>query len=175
MRSCNFRKLCGHVCTSVCHIVDVEHVGIYKRCPQKCDKIVCEREHRCPKNCHIDEDCGKCTVSVEKIRPQCDHTIQMSCSGNPFEAFCQKPCEKNRSCGHKCKGMCSVLCDETVCNELIEAESPCGHKVQINCSDASDEAKLLNACPEPCQVELKCGHLCKGSCGRCKYGRLHIR
>lgn len=118
-RPCDSRLPCGHSCPSVCHIVDKEHIDIYKKCWKKCDKI--------------------------------------------------------RSCGHKCKGLCSELCHLTVCNELVKAKSPCDHTVNIKCSIADKKLKLLDACIETCNVELECGHLCKGSCGRCKYGRLHIR
>lgn len=175
MRPCGNRLPCGHSCPSVCHIVDTEHKSIYKECPKKCDKINCENEHRCKKNCHFDEECGKCTVMIEKVRPECGHSVKVQCSSNPSEAYCRHPCEKNRSCGHKCKGLCSELCDETVCNSLVEAKSPCDHTVNIECSNADHKWRLLDACTETCNVELKCGHLCKGSCGRCNYGRLHIR
>lgn len=174
-RPCGIRLLCGHACPSVCHIVDVEHKDIYRKCKKKCDKIVCQSEHRCRKMCHLDEECGKCTVQVEKVRPQCGHTVHIACSSIPSDAFCRSPCEKMRSCGHKCKGMCSIVCDQTTCGELVEVKSPCDHTVKVKCSNAKDKWKLLEACTAPCGIELKCGHLCKGSCGRCKYGRLHIR
>lgn len=175
IRPCDSRLPCGHSCPSVCHIVDAEHMNIYKRCMKNCDKIVCENQHRCQKKCHFEEECGKCTVMVEKLRSECSHSVLVACSSDPSKAFCSHPCERERSCGHKCKGLCGKLCDETVCNELVEAKSPCNHTVNIKCSDANSKSKLLDACDEICDVELKCGHLCKGSCGRCKYGRLHIR
>lgn len=174
-RPCTLRLPCGHSCPSVCHVIDVEHVGVYKKCPKKCDKVVCELEHRCRKNCHVDEECGKCTVTVQKVRPQCEHTVSVSCSTNPEEAYCRSPCAEDRSCGHKCKGLCSGSCDDTICVEIVEVKAPCGHTVKVKCSEAAEQSTLLNACSEPCNIELKCGHPCKGSCGRCKYGRLHIR
>lgn len=175
MRPCDNRLPCGHSCPSVCHIVDREHKGIYKNCSKKCDKIICENEHRCLRKCHVDEECGKCTVMVEKIRPECGHSVKGLCSADPNEAYCCSPCERERSCGHKCKGRCSELCDNTACNVMVNVKSPCEHTVSIECSNANNKLKLLDACTETCNVELKCGHLCKGSCGRCKYGRLHIR
>lgn len=175
-RPCGNRMPCGHVCPSVCHIIDMEHEGIYKKCPKKCDKIICKNEHRCKRNCHIDdEDCGKCTVIVEKLRPKCGHSVKVSCHIDPSEAFCSLPCERVRICGHKCQGMCGKKCNTTVCNVMVEIKSPCNHTVKIKCSSTDNQRELLDACDEKCNVELKCGHLCKGSCGRCKYGRLHIR
>lgn len=175
MRLCDKRLPCGHSCTSVCHIVDVEHEYIFKECAKNCDKIICENKHRCPKKCHFDEDCGECHAIIERVRPQCGHVVKAGCSDNPSEAVCSSPCEKTRFCGHKCKGWCSELCNDTMCHVMVKAKSPCDHTVTIECSYADDKFKLLNACTEPCNVELKCGHLCKGSCGKCKYGRLHIR
>lgn len=174
-RPCGSRLPCGHVCPSVCHIVDAEHNGVFKKCCKNCDKMVCENEHRCPKSCHFDEECGPCTVFVEKVRTECKHSVKVMCSSDPSESFCQSRCERKRSCGHNCTGDCGKICDETVCEVLIEAKSPCGHTVKIECSNADNKMKLFDACTEACNVELKCGHLCKGSCGKCKYGRLHIR
>lgn len=174
-RPCSHRLPCGHVCESVCHIIDMAHVDAYKNCYKKCDKIMCERDHRCPKKCHDGEECGNCKVQVKKLRPQCGHEVRVSCSFDPSLANCSSPCEKNRSCGHRCKGRCSDQCNATMCNELVKVESPCGHTVNVKCVDAKNSLKILDACTEPCGVELKCGHLCRGSCGRCKLGRLHIR
>lgn len=140
-----------------------------------CEQIICDRDHRCQKVCHYGEECGKCKVMIEKLRPECQHMVRVECSGNPSLVWCASPCEKNRTCGHKCTSCCGAICDKTFCKEKIQVESPCGHKVTVKCSDANDFSKLLGACNEPCRVELKCQHLCKGSCGECKLGRLHIR
>lgn len=158
----------------VCVTSSIRRMSIYI-CHKKCDQIICEREHRCPKNCHYGTECGNCTVRVQKLRTECQHIVTVSCSGNPSTAHCDSPCEKNRSCGHKCRSICGAFCEGMRCQEMVVAMSPCGHVVNVMCSDSANDLKLLNACPEPCNVELKCGHLCKGSCGRCKYGRLHVR
>lgn len=81
---CSYRLPCGHSCTSVCHIIDMAHVDLYKKCRKKCDKIICERQHRCPKNCHDGVECGTCNVMVKKIRPECQHDVRVKCSGNPW-------------------------------------------------------------------------------------------
>lgn len=77
-----FRLPCGHSCEHSCHSIDREHMNAYKNCSKACDKIVCERGHRCPKVCHYDEECGECMVRVEKLRPQCGHIVPDLCSGN---------------------------------------------------------------------------------------------
>lgn len=174
---CGYRLLCGHVCESACHVVDNEHVDQFNKCLKSCDKIMpnCDPEHRCRRMCHYGEECGQCKILVEKLRPGCQHKVQVSCSVDPSSVTCNQPCQKIRVCGHSCKNVCSTLCDSMPCFEKVEADSPCGHKVTVRCSDIKDTPKLLDACTEPCGIELKCGHLCIGSCGRCKLGRLHIR
>lgn len=172
---CGFRLPCGHSCLKVCHIIDKEHTGIYKKCFKTCDEKICELEHRCPKMCHYGTECGKCNVPVLKKRPECQHIVKVACSSNPSLAYCYNKCEKKRRCGHDCKNICGAICETTACKEMVQAKSPCGHTVNVMCSDTKHEAKLLSACNTKCTIELKCGHLCKGSCGRCKLGRLHIR
>lgn len=175
MRPCDSRLPCGHSCTKVCHIIDRHHMDVYKNCHKTCDQIVCELEHRCTKMCHFERECGKCNTMVNKLRLECQHMVRVKCSSDPSLEFCNNPCTKYRSCGHKCKSVCSAICEATNCLEMVQADSPCGHKVIVKCSDVENKSKLLNACVAPCKVELECGHLCKGSCGRCKIGRLHIR
>lgn len=175
--ACGYRLLCGHVCESACHIIDKEHLDQYKKCHKSCDKIMlnCEREHRCRKMCHYGVECGKCNITVDKERPECQHTVKVACSGNPSLVQCHRPCTKSRSCGHKCRNICSSICEIAPCFEMVQVDSPCGHKVTVKCTDTKNNSKLLDACTQPCRIELKCGHLCEGSCGRCKLGRLHIR
>lgn len=174
-RPCDARLPCGHSCTRVCHIVDREHTDLYKNCYKPCDKIICEREHRCPKMCHFDKDCNQCKTMIDKLRIECQHMVRVYCSGDPSLVFCTSPCNKLRSCNHKCKRKCGEICEEAKCFEEVQAISSCGHKVTVKCSDATNNLKLLEACTEKCNKELECGHLCKGSCGKCKKGRLHIR
>lgn len=174
-RPCGNRLPCGHSCASVCHIIDVQHVDTYKKCNKTCDKIICGSEHRCPKTCHDGKECGKCNVMVQKLRAECQHVVRVSCSFDPSLANCHSPCEKNLLCGHKCMGRCSEICGARPCYEQVEAKSPCGHIVTVNCADVKNNSKLLNACRVPCGVELECQHLCRGSCGQCKLGRLHTR
>lgn len=82
MLPCSYRLPCGHSCASVCHIIDIAHVDQYKICRKPCDKVICERNHRCPKVCHDGKECGKCKTKVDKLRPDCKHMIRVGCSGN---------------------------------------------------------------------------------------------
>lgn len=172
--SCRVRLHCGHRCRSACHIVDIEHKDQFGKCNVKCNKEVCESNHRCEKVCHPGDECGKCNVTVEKVRAECQHKVKVACSGNPALVRCPHPCRKNLKCGHKCRLLCSELCHGETCNEQVQREAPCGHKVFVKCSNAIDPLKLLDACTELCRIKLKCGHSCEGSCGRCRLGRLHI-
>lgn len=175
---CGYRLLCGHVCEKTCHIVDKEHLDQYNDCRKSCDKMMpncLQSKHRCRRQCHYDQECGPCKNFVEKIRPGCQHKIRVECSGDPSLVTCNQPCEKIRACNHSCKNVCSALCESLPCLESVQTHSPCGHMVTVQCSNSKDTSKLLDACPVSCGIQLKCGHLCTGSCGRCKLGRLHIR
>lgn len=174
MRLCEDQMPCGHACKKHCHIIDKGHVDAYKECAENCEHS-CEQNHRCKKKCHYGEECGKCMVKVEKYRALCQHYVRVSCSVDPSTVACDNPCEKKRSCDHQCRGTCGQLCDTVVCDAKVEEKSPCGHTVSIECSNAGNDSKLSESCKEPCNIELKCGHLCKGSCAQCKWGRLHIR
>lgn len=166
---------CGHTVTIECY--DSKNVKkILSTCGEICNvEPKCQPGHRCTETCHFPKPCEKCVVVVDKLRMECQHTVQAPCWMSPSHFYCPHPCEKNRSCGHKCKECCGAICDDVVCVEKVQTKSPCGHTVTIDCCDAKSDLKLLSTCGESCNVELKCGHLCKGSCGRCMHGRLHIR
>lgn len=176
-RSCGYRMPCGHACEQSCHIIDKEHLNQYSKCFKPCDKVMtnCDPDHRCVQRCHYGKECGLCTNIVERTHPACGHKIKMECSADVTWMKCKQPCQRVRACGHKCKSICSENCESKPCLQEVQAISPCSHNVIVACSESKNVHTLLNACPEPCSMELLCGHLCKGSCGQCKMGRLHIR
>ncbi|KAH7660415.1 NFX1-type zinc finger-containing protein 1-like protein, partial [Aphelenchoides avenae] len=48
----------------------------------------------------------------------------------------------------------------------------CEHEIETFCSD--DETKM--PCPKPCEAKIPgCLHECKGTCGQCRNGRLHLQ
>lgn len=166
---------CGHTVTIECSDAKSNR-KLLQKCIESCNvEANCLPEHSCPKMCHYPTPCGQCTVQVEKLRAECQHTLRLLCWQDPSSIYCEEPCERKRSCGHDCKAACGAICDNAICNESVQVPSPCGHTVTLECCDASSDLKLLNKCSEPCNIELKCGHLCRGSCGQCKHGRLHIR
>jgi hypothetical protein len=102
---------------------------------------------------------------------------------------CRKPCNKILGCGHKCQNMCFEKCgtcqypigEQTLsscghqvgkicggstpkCLLIIRKETlPCNHTVDVRCFEKDE--KLI--CPQPCGVELSCGHICLSGCKEC--------
>ncbi|PAA76165.1 hypothetical protein BOX15_Mlig008686g1 [Macrostomum lignano] len=163
-KPCGQRMPCGHVCKKACHPTDKEHAEVI--CKMPCPKS-CSKGHPCPKRCH--EQC-KCTVREPKRIPKCGHTQMVEC-WMPAEKFtCQEPCTLVLDCGH----LCSRKCGEPhsyQCLARVERRLPCQHMASIACSENSE---LFSRCQQPCGAELACGHRCKGRCGLCNQGRLHV-
>ncbi|XP_035204896.1 NFX1-type zinc finger-containing protein 1-like [Stegodyphus dumicola] len=157
---CEKLLTCGHVCSRKCHPVDLDHKE-YK-CLEQCQKIICENNHRCPGLCY--EECKSCKVPVLKIVPKCGHEITVPCYDNGHQ--CILPCEKKCPCGHQCANICGYPCTKE-CEQMVFVNSPCGHPVSVKCYEKSDLSKVLKACKIRCNVTLKCGHICNGSCGKC--------
>ena len=164
---CNFRLTCGHACTRLCHPWDQDH-KLYK-CQQQCDKMLLCR-HKCNRKCYeCISDCGPCIQKVEKTLPICQHSMTLPCSQEPSKVLCDKKCEKFLRCGHLCQARCSEPCDPQ-CKVKVEKSLPCGHSVEAECYLKLE--KIL--CSVPCNTLLQCEHKCKGTCGLCRQGRLHI-
>uniref|UniRef100_A0A3Q4GFY5 Zinc finger, NFX1-type containing 1 n=1 Tax=Neolamprologus brichardi TaxID=32507 RepID=A0A3Q4GFY5_NEOBR len=165
---CQFRLDCGHVCARVCHPYDPEHKK-YK-CVKKCEKILCDLGHKCTLLCH--KECPKnCPVKVEKIIPKCQHTQMIPCHQDPNTFTCQEPCQKLLSCEHPCKSVCGLPCTSK-CKVKVILKLRCGHTQEDACfyKDCIDKAE----CKAPCEHQLKCGHACRGTCGKCFQGRFHF-
>lgn len=173
LQPCITRLICGHVCPSTCHVFDSEHELM--KCHKPCDKIVCEREHRCKKKCHYGKVCGQCIVRVPKLRSTCGHVVKVRCSENPMDIFCNAPCDKIRSCGHKCQLLCGNNCEANPCHSPTETRGTCGHMVEVKCKDHTDENVIFKSCKSRCEAVLDCGHVCGGNCGSCYRGRLHVK
>ncbi|XP_042361275.1 NFX1-type zinc finger-containing protein 1 isoform X2 [Plectropomus leopardus] len=166
-KPCEFRLDCGHVCARVCHPYDPEHKEY--QCLKKCQKILCDLGHRCTLVCH--KACPKkCTVKVEKIIPQCQHTQMVPCHRDPKTFECQEPCPKELHCGHPCDSLCGQPCTRW-CKVKVTLQLECGHSQQDACFYKT--AKEKPTCKTPCKERLKCGHACQGTCGQCSQGRFH--
>ncbi|KAM7006466.1 NFX1-type zinc finger-containing protein 1 [Tautogolabrus adspersus] len=165
---CEFRLKCGHVCTIVCHPYDPKHEKYM--CMKKCPKTLCELEHKCPRLCY--QVCPeKCPVKVEKILPQCEHKQMVPCHQDPATFTCKEPCERLLSCGHLCDSWCGLECTSVRCKVVVTLDLSCGHITQDCCFYKRLDEKP--ECKAPCEHQLKCGHACSGTCGRCFQGRFH--
>ncbi|XP_032369209.1 NFX1-type zinc finger-containing protein 1 isoform X2 [Etheostoma spectabile] len=166
-KPCEFRLECGHVCTRICHPSDPEHKKYL--CHKDCQKILCDQGHRCTLLCH--EECPKkCPVKVEKIIPQCQHTQMVPCHKDPQTFTCKKPCQKLLPCGHPCDSFCGEPCTKR-CMVKVTLKLKCGHSQQDACFYQTYTEQP--ECRTPCQKQLKCGHACHGTCGKCFQGRFH--
>lgn len=167
LEQCCYRMACGHVCPRRCHPDDLEHK---KLCLKPCSCTICPSDHPCPRLCF--QECLPCKMSVSKIIPSCNHEQSVPCHQSPDTFTCQKKCIKKLKCGHTCQRKCGEKCTSYQCCELVMKMLPCGHEAQTECFRRPDE--YMTQCGIPCNVELACGHLCKGTCGKCNQGRLHI-
>ena len=168
-KPCGYRFRCGHACQSPCHPIDREHKLMY-RCQQICGQpLPCK--HKCRQNCYKCENgCGPCTEKVQKYLPSCGHQIKIECSADVTSSKCQERCERRLpKCYHKCQNKCFEECTK-LCKEIVTKQLPCGHKAPTECW--KDVASV--DCPVPCGKSMECGHDCKGTCGKCSMGRLHV-
>lgn len=127
-----------------------------------------------------------CSVQVDKVLANCQHTAVMAC-GQSNEGFkCVRPCEKLLcAAGHKCAKPCYLPCGDcpalvervlpcghratlpchvdpnrVVCKVPRQCDLPCGHAAQIPCGQDPHEVQ----CPQPCDARLDCGHRCTRHC-----------
>ncbi|XP_003387579.1 PREDICTED: NFX1-type zinc finger-containing protein 1-like [Amphimedon queenslandica] len=164
---CCYRMACGHVCPRRCHPDDLEHK---QKCLKQCSRKICSFDHPCPRLCS--EKCPPCKELVLKIIPSCNHQQLVPCHWSPNLFTCLEECIKMLECGHRCKRRCGEKCTNYQCRELVMKMLPCGHEAQTECF--REPKDYMRRCKIPCNVELACGHLCRGTCGECNQGRLHI-
>uniref|UniRef100_A0A914YH81 NFX1-type zinc finger-containing protein 1 n=1 Tax=Panagrolaimus superbus TaxID=310955 RepID=A0A914YH81_9BILA len=193
---CNTRLNCGHMCPKPCHVEDMDHLVMkcLKPCAQTCPA---EEKHPCKKRCY--QACGDCKINVTKFLP-CGHTKMDHCYLEAGEVLCVERCTETLQCFHRCDQLCGAPCT-TKCQVIIKRQLPnCGHIVLMKCFDNPYTFKchvivpkqwticghtvdvpcyinvLTTTCPNPCNTALPgCEHLCQGTCGSCRNGRLHIR
>ncbi|KIO31502.1 hypothetical protein M407DRAFT_67906 [Tulasnella calospora MUT 4182] len=167
LEDCNALLKCGHRCHLHCHPDDLQHRAV--RCSYGCVKF-CSRGHPCKKPCA--DPCGPCEHStnfqlpcshispvrchqidspgnircselVQKLLPQCGHSVLMACSDDAGEVICQVTCGKVMAC---CGGVCEDLCG--------------------NCQGVNAPGSFTKHTDHPCRRQLYCGHICAGVCNR---------
>ncbi|KAJ4449056.1 hypothetical protein ANN_00451 [Periplaneta americana] len=146
-------------------------------CKKKCERTM-KCGHPCRKKCS--EKCGDCAVVVKKNIPGCGHQIDLRCCVEPEQKMCEMKCERLLKCGHKCTSKCGEKCTTENCKKMVTStiKAACGHTVKVPCSKVTGGViptpdELLTYCNSPCGMELKCGHVCSGSCSKCLQGRVH--
>ena len=165
---CNSRLPCNHMCPLKCHPNRELHFKI--QCEEPCP-VYCPEGHRCKKKCHeCPRGCGQCEEKVDKRIPKCGHQQLVPCHCDPKNFTCQEPCTEILLCGHKCKNTCGEP-HTTECLEYITREWPCKHKATVECFIT--EERYSKQCKATCGETLMCGHVCQGTCGVCRQGRLH--
>ncbi|XP_054720298.1 NFX1-type zinc finger-containing protein 1-like [Uloborus diversus] len=168
-RNCEFRLMCGHTCSLMCHPYDSAHETV--RCLKSCPKT-CNVGHKCRKKCY--EKCGPCKEKVSVQIPFCGHLMEVECHLSNEVLKCTNPCQKYLNCGHRCLNKCSDACI-VKCTEMVKVKSEvCGHVVEIRCCNSKCVEELVSKCEEPCRQNLSCGHMCAGKCNVCYQGRLHV-
>ena len=93
------------------------------------------------------------------------------CSESVYSIKCNEKCEEKLLCGHNCNLKCYEDCYSIPCKAKVEKILSCGHKNIVECGKKSYEL----ICQEKCGKDLECGHKCKGTCGGCLGGTLHIK
>ncbi|XP_026822366.1 NFX1-type zinc finger-containing protein 1-like [Rhopalosiphum maidis] len=196
-KKCSFNHKCEKMCYEDCSLCTVKverilacgHIKNDVPCGLSIDEIKCilpcERllkcDHKCQSQCY--EQCKPCENQVEKVIPDCGHSIIMKCKSIPERKHCSKKCDRILDCGHLCKNLCAKKCTTKDCKEIVlqkNGKLTCGHNsVWVLCCDKDkefslDSQYLLDKCREPCQQKLNCNDICLGTCGECKQGRLHV-
>ncbi|KAH9499459.1 NFX1-type zinc finger-containing protein 1 [Bulinus truncatus] len=170
---CGIRLSCGHSCKRICHTDDPDHKSAVctEPCQNKCDTC----HHHCGGD-HTCESHTQCSSPLEKTLPACGHKQMVPCHINPSQFQCVAICKERLRCGHDCPEQCGKRHShvEVKCKVMVQVNpEECGH-VQFLTECWKSDNSLCSDCTEPCSTVLECGHLCSGTCGRCKNGRLHL-
>ncbi|XP_014219353.1 NFX1-type zinc finger-containing protein 1-like [Copidosoma floridanum] len=164
------KRSCRHYYKNVACSLNIEDAY----CERRCDKImICG--HKCKLKCS--DECNNCQQMVTKKSP-CGHNICVKCCEEATPSKCNFDCLKTLPCGHPCTKKCRESCTMD-CKEMVKLNKPglCGHIFSVPCYLKNSDPKshgLLRYCKEPCNFTLACTHTCKGDCGSCFQGRMHV-
>ncbi|CAG8486394.1 199_t:CDS:10, partial [Diversispora eburnea] len=166
---------CGHICPHKCHPDD----------PKPCNRLLKGCSHPCTRKCGencgeclfpigdlllpcghvlIDAICYqknildkiKCRTMVDKMLPNCEHTVTVECYKSVDNLSCQSICGLlNPECDHVCKSLCSDCQRKSIhANDYISILDNNGHIVRTH----------HEKCKQICEKNLFCGHLCEEFC-----------
>jgi hypothetical protein len=161
------------------------------KCPQRCQRLLSPCGHECPKPCgdpcgrcnikvnNIKLQCGhmkdqllchqtvdlskiKCTFSVVKWVPGCNHLVEVPCCEDvSSELFkCPEPCLANLTCGHQCPGICGACNPRNAENHRatvkhVTCSKICGRRYGIcnhTCPKGCHDGEPCGLCCYPCEV-----------------------
>ncbi|XP_032455825.1 NFX1-type zinc finger-containing protein 1-like isoform X2 [Nasonia vitripennis] len=164
-------RSCGHFYKQAQCGEDLEK----QPCVRPCKRDIPTCGHKCKQLCC--DPCGKCEIIVEKKSIKCGHTLKIKCCNEAEPSKCNGKCPKTLPCGHPCTKKCKDQCT-TKCQIMVKLNEPglCGHAFEVPCFLQSNPKSedLLKYCKESCKTKLACQHYCKGNCGECQQGRMHI-
>ncbi|RHZ83153.1 hypothetical protein Glove_99g360 [Diversispora epigaea] len=178
---------CGHICPHKCHPDDPNHIST--KCTKPCNRLIKECSHPCTRKCGdncgeclfrigdlllpcghvlIDAICYqksiidkiKCRTMVNKILPNCEHTVTIECHKSVDDVSCQSICDLlNPECDHMCKSFCSECQKKSIhANDDTLILDNKGHIIRSH----------HNKCKQTCERNLFCGHSCEKPCHKNK-------
>ncbi|KAG6014275.1 hypothetical protein E4U43_006735 [Claviceps pusilla] len=206
---CQMRLRCGHSCSGRCHSEMLHEAvrclepcprslkGCDHSCPKHCGDV-------CPTDCRklvtgldIILDCGhevteafcfeaqdtsliRCSVTVTKTVPGCDHRVSVACSEDVTSDgyMCISTCGCHLACGHNCKSPCWT-CKRRQGDGIVEVnhgqcKQVCGKKYTAcphSCSETCHaDSGDCPACKKKCEVRCshsRCHKLCHEPCVPC--------
>ncbi|KDN33760.1 hypothetical protein RSAG8_13147, partial [Rhizoctonia solani AG-8 WAC10335] len=186
LRPCAEALSCGHICPSMCHADNPNHVST--KCQQHCLRL-CPRSHPCDRQCwecstaisdcrfpitDLQLPCGhvhppiqcylaitpekmKCPTRVLKQLPCCSHNRTMPCHQDPASLECLEQVSKELPhCQHRTVLPCSIDPTTHLCQEEVEKELP-SCKHRMQMLCHQDPSEV--PCPQPVEKKLSCDHL----------------
>jgi hypothetical protein len=179
-QKCEAALVCGHRCTSLCHVLNRDHLGY--RCRETCNKRLCDADarHVCPKMCF--EECGPCTYLVQR-ELSCGHVIKLECHIDPDAYNCTVLVPTMLPCGHTCDKPCHRDAETYRCPHPCEIKvEPCGHACEMKCHVRRDPDHLEYKCRKRCAryrkgcVMKKQEHICRKYCyEECEECNIRVR
>lgn len=128
---------------------------------------------------HQDLSTVFCPVPVEKVIPDCAHTVKVACHVDvqSVDYKCTAQCCSPLSCGHTCKAQCCRCTvrsspDATETNHIV-CQQPCGRKHSTCahlCATSCHGEEPCPPCEAPCDVQCdhsKCPPQCHEPCTPC--------
>ncbi|CAE6488320.1 unnamed protein product [Rhizoctonia solani] len=191
VQPCGGALACGHICPSMCHGDDPNHIST--KCQQPCLRL-CPRLHPCDRACYecsatisacrfpvtdLQLPCGhthpsiqchrvitpekmKCPIRVLKQLPSCGHNATMPCHQNPTSFQCRQLVSKELpQCGHRATLPCPMDPRTHLCQEKVEKDLP-GCAHPMQMLCHQDASTVL--CPQPVERQLPCNHLVTFPC-----------